>query len=97
MGTKHKLVLVWVENTGMELTGRYRDRLSQVAETRAVSEAKAARFSDVTPAYIERIEAHVAQERHNYTWMGYYILPDTANMLQTARDRALVDAAKGGK
>lgn len=87
---KNKLVLVWVDNSGFELTGRYRDRLRQYPETRAVPKASAACFGDDTPEMLERLKKHVASESKDHVWMGYFSLPNNNDLLNVARSRALV-------
>lgn len=86
---KKKLVLVWVDNSGVELTGRYRDRLRQYPETRAVPKASAVCYGDDTPELLERLVKHIKRERRDYQWMGYFSLDNTSDLLQVARDRAL--------
>jgi hypothetical protein len=90
MSRKTKLVLAWVDLTGIEATGRYRDRLMQHAEFRSVPEAKAACWSDDTPAMRARLEAHVAAEAKDHVWMGFFALPNTANILGEAKALALL-------
>jgi hypothetical protein len=87
---KKKLVLVWVDKSGFELTGRYRDRLRQYPETRAVPKASAACYGDDTPDLLERLTKHVEQERPYHEWVGYLSLDNTSDLLQVARDRALI-------
>lgn len=89
---KKKLVLVWVDNTGFELTGRYRDALRHYPETRAKPEAKACCFGDDTPELLERLTRHVEQARRDHQWVGYFSLDNTNDLLQVARDRALAEA-----
>jgi hypothetical protein len=89
---KKKLVLVWVDNSGFELTGRYRDRLCQYPETRAVPKASAACYGDDTPAMLERLKSHVERESKDHAWMGYFSLDDNNDLLHVARDRALAAA-----
>ena len=88
---KKKLVLVWVDNSGVELTGRYRDRLRQYPETRAKPEAKACCYGDDTPEMLERLQKHVARERGDHVWMGYFSLENTNDLLNAARTRALAE------
>jgi len=89
---KKKLVLVWVDNSGFELTGRYRDRLCQQPETRAVPKASAACYGDDTPELLDRLTKHVEQERRYHEWVGYFSLENTSDLLEVARNRALVAA-----
>lgn len=86
---KTKLVLVWIDRDGFELTGRYRDRLSQVPETRATLQAKAARFGDDTPDHKARLLAHIEQEKINHIWMGWVALPEGKGLMDKARRLAL--------
>lgn len=90
---KKKLVLVWVDNSGVELTGRYRDRMRQYPETRAVPKASAACYGDDTPELLERLVKHIERERLDHKWMGYFSLDNTGNLLNVARAKAL-EAAK---
>lgn len=91
---KTKLVLAYVNNTGIELTGRYRDRLRQYPETRSVPDAKACCFGDDTPAMRERITKHIAAESKDHLWMGFFALDFTDDILKVAKARALIEAAK---
>jgi hypothetical protein len=91
---KKKLVLVWVDDSGLELTGRYRDRLRHYAETRAVPKASAVCFGDNTPKLLERLVKHIEQEKHNYRWMGYFSLDNTSKLLDIARTKALEAASQ---
>lgn len=86
---KKKLVLVWVDNSGFELTGRYRDRLCQHPETRAVPKASACCYGDDTPELLERLTKHVEQERGYHDWVGYFSLDDTGDLLNIARAKAM--------
>jgi hypothetical protein len=88
MTMKKKLVLVWVDNSGFELTGRYRDRLRQYPETRAVPKASAVCYGDDTPEMVQRVEAHVSRESPDHVWMGYFSLDNTSDLLNRARDLA---------
>lgn len=87
-----KIVLAMVDNTGVRVTGRYRDRLCQLAETEAVPEARAAVWSDYTQARRDHVARHVEDERHNHLWMGYFVLDDSADILSCARAMALAAA-----
>lgn len=92
---KQKLVLAWVDNAGgFELTGRYRDRLRQYAETRAVPKAGAALWGDDTPELRERLEKHVAREAGNHDWAGFFLLDNNSEVLNKARALALIEARK---
>lgn len=91
---KQKLVLAWVDNTGVELTGRYRDRLSQYPETRAVPEARACVWGDNTPELLDRLRKHVAGATKDHVWTGYFLLDDTNDVLNRARNLALVEAKR---
>lgn len=93
MALKKKLVLAWVDNTGIEPTGRYRDRFKYHQEFRSIPEAKVACFGDDSPAMRERIEGHVAAESKNHDWMGFFCLDFTNDILKTAKSMALVEAA----
>lgn len=86
---KRKLVLAWVDNTGFELTGRYRDRLCQHRETRAVPEARAGCWSDESPERLAQLKAHIEREKGDHVWMGYFILDYTDDILSVARAKAL--------
>jgi hypothetical protein len=86
---KKKLVLVWVDNTGFELTGRYRDRLGYYPETKCVPEARAACFGDDTPAMRERLQAHIAKECQGHVWVGFFSLDYKDDILKVARAKAL--------
>lgn len=86
---KQKLVLVWVDNSGLELTGRYRDRLGYHPETRAVPKAYAAVWGDDTPDLRQRLESHVAKEAPNHEWSGFFVLDFKDDVLSVARARAL--------
>lgn len=94
---KQRLVLTWVDNTGVVLTGQYRDRLRQHPETKSVPEAKAAMFGDDTPEMRQRIAKHIEDEARNYPWMGFFALPDTRDVLTVAKRMALESAASVGQ
>lgn len=91
---KTKLVLAFVDLDGVELTGGWRDRLKQVAETRAIPQAKAGCWSDNTADRMRQLLEHIAKERTHHAWMGWYALPYTDDILQVARARALADYEK---
>jgi hypothetical protein len=86
---KQKLVLAWVDRTGFEFTGRYRDRLCQHPETRAVPEARAACWGENTPELLARLKAHVEKEKTDHDWMGYFLLDYNDSILSVARTKAL--------
>lgn len=88
---KQKLVLAWVDNTGFEFTGRYRDRFYHHLETSAVPEARAACWGDNTPELLERLKAHVEKESRDHLWMGWFLLDNNDAMLRAAKDRALAE------
>lgn len=88
-----KLVLVWVDRDGFELTGRYRDRLCQDPETRATLQAKAARWGDDTPDLKARLKAHLETMRGEHLWVGWYALPEGDNLMDRARALALAEPA----
>ena len=58
----HWIVLAWVTMEGVEVTGRYVDRLHQVAETRAVPLAKACtwRYGSLSKEDIAKAIAYAA-------------------------------------
>lgn len=93
MNRKQKLILVFIDNTGIRLTGRYRDRLMQYAETEAFPEARATVFSDDTPERRAQLIAHVAKEAPNHEWMGWFSLPNTNDVLQVAKRQAFAQFA----
>lgn len=86
---KQKLVLAWVDQTGFELTGRYRDRLGHYPETRTTPEAKAACWGENTPELLDRLQKHIEQERKGHDWMGYFVLDYNSDILANARKLAL--------
>lgn len=87
-----KLVLAWVDRTGIELTGRYRDTLRQYPETRSVPEARACMWGDNTPEMLERLQKHVEQASRDHVWTGYFLLENTDDVLSRARNLALASA-----
>jgi hypothetical protein len=90
-----KLVLAWVDLDGFELTGKYRDRLCQLRETRAIPQAKACMWGSNLADNMPRLLAHIAKERNDHLWMGWFALPDTNNILTKARALALAEYQKG--
>lgn len=91
---KTKLVLVWIDRDGFELTGRYRDRLKTLPETRAILQARAVTWGCDTPALKTRLLAHIETMRKDHLWVGWYALPYRDDMLPTARRQALAEFAK---
>jgi hypothetical protein len=89
------LVLAFVDNTGLRLTGRYLDRYCQKPESEAVPEARAAIWSDYTKARLAQLKAHIAQESSAHVWMGYFVLADTDDILAVARAKALEQVSLG--
>lgn len=88
-----KIVLAMVDNTGVRATGRYRDRLQQSAEVETFPEARSCIWSDYSDRRLEQIKRHIASEAASHEWVGYFILSDTANILQIAKTKALKEAA----
>ena len=86
---KRRLVLAWVDNTGFEFTGGYRDRYNYHRATRVVPEAKAAMWGDNTKALLDRLKDHIARESSCHEWMGYFVLEPTDDVLPRAREMAL--------
>jgi hypothetical protein len=86
-----KLVLVFIDQTGVELTGRYLDRYFLHRETRTTPEAKACIYSDDTPKRVEQLENYVASEKANHDWMGWFRLPNRKDILALARSKALIE------
>jgi hypothetical protein len=84
-----KIVLAMVDDTGVRVTGRYRDQLCQYPETETFPEAKACVWSDYTEARLAQVKVHIAAEQANHSWMGYFVLPNTKDLLATARAKAL--------
>ncbi len=84
-----KIVLAMVDNTGLRVTGRYHDRLCQLAETESFPEARAAVWSDANDHRLAQVKSHIATEAANHVWIGYFILNDTADVLNRARHLAL--------
>lgn len=84
-----KIILAMVDNTGVRATGRYCDRLSQLAKTEIIPEASAAVWSDETPERLAQVKRHVETERLHHAWIGYFVLPDTRDVLEIARKKAL--------
>lgn len=93
---KNKFILAWVDNSGFELTGRYRDRLCQHPETHAVPEAKACVWGEVHPDLLRSLQTHIARESSDHVWMGFFELPNTNDVLAVARQMALKAAADCG-
>lgn len=89
---KQKLVLVWVDNTGFELTGGYRDRLCQYRQTRAIPEAKAVCWSMYSIEQEDRLKKHIEREAKDHDWMGFFVLDYNDDILKVARAKALDEA-----
>lgn len=89
----NKIVLAMVDETGVRVTGRYRDWLQQHAKTETFPEARAAVWADYSQSRRDHIVRHIEAEKLNHLWVGYFVLPDTKDILAIARDKALKAAA----
>lgn len=84
-----KLVLVWIDNTGIEVTGQFRDRLRTLPETRPALKAHAVIWGDETPAMLDRLRDYIATQK-DHEWIGHFVMnEDDPNVLSAARDMAM--------
>jgi hypothetical protein len=57
-----QLVLAFVDQTGMRLTGRFKDRYCLEPETESIPEAKACAWSDYSEPRLEQLKVYMTRE-----------------------------------